>query len=97
MSHSKYMKRGESYSLNTLYASEKKKYTNICGVCGTQGYSPVILEEDLCDRDPDVVPYTKNKIIHDELIRILEPLYLDSLGRCEVCAKIQDKECNYRK
>jgi len=85
MSHSKYTKRGFSYIIEKSYSSEKK-YINICGICGHKGYSPVILEEGFLDKTG------KSFVVRRELIKILNPLSLDNLGRCEICAKIHDKE-----
>ena len=88
MSHSKLNKRGFSLYLSKWNRSAKK-YINICCICGSQGYSPVILETDFYNRDPDT--YTEKRAIYEELKKILQPLPLDDLGRCEVCAKIQTK------
>ena len=86
MSHSKLNKRGVSLYLNKWNRSAKK-YINICCICGSQGYSPVILEENFYNRDPHT--YLVNRAIYQELTKALKPLPLDDLGRCEVCAKIQ--------
>lgn len=88
MSHSKFNKRGFSLYLEKWNRSAKK-FINICGICGSQGYSPVILETDFYDRDPST--YTEERVIYQELTKTLKPLPLDGLGRCEACAKIQDK------
>lgn len=88
MSHSKLKKPGFSIYLNKWNPSAKK-YINICSICGSQGYSPVILAEDFYNREPNI--YTENRAIYKELTRTLKPLPLDSMGRCEICAKIQEQ------
>lgn len=87
MSHSKLKKRGFSLYLNKWNPSAKR-YVNVCKICGSQGYSLVILEADFYDKRPNV--YSEKRAIYEELIRALKPLPLDDLGRCEVCAKIQE-------
>ena len=86
MSHSKFNKRGFSLYLNKWNPSAKK-YINVCAICESQGYSPVILEADFYNGNPNI--YTENRAIYEELTRTLKPLLLDDVGRCEVCVKIQ--------
>ena len=88
MSHSKLNEPDFSIYLNKWNPSAKK-YINTCNICGSQGYSPVILAEDFCDREPNV--YQENRAIYKELTRTLKPLPLDSLGRCEICTNMQEK------
>ena len=86
MSHSKQTKRGFSLYIDKLNPSAKK-YINTCSICGSQGYSPVILAEDFYDKRPNL--FSANKAIYEELTKILKPLPLDDLGRCSICEKIQ--------
>jgi hypothetical protein len=88
MSHSKLKKPGFSLYLNKWNPSGKK-FINVCTICGRQGYSPVILGADFSDKCPDV--YSEKRAIFEELTRALKPLPLDDLGRCEECAKIQER------
>ena len=84
MSHSKNTKRGYSLYLESWNPSAKK-YINTCVICGHKGYSPVIDEDGFCDESP-------NGAIYSELKKTLPPLPLDGLGRCEQCARVQDKD-----
>ncbi len=83
MSHSKMTKRGRS-----LYVEKwnpyAKNYINTCAICGRKGYSSVIEQQDFCSTLEKTAIYT-------ELSKIYDKLELDSYGRCEICAKIQDK------
>ncbi|MEE0060670.1 MAG: hypothetical protein UE295_07580 [Acutalibacteraceae bacterium] len=81
MSHSKFTKRGYSLCLEKWNKSEKK-YINTCKICGHRGYSPAIEDEDFC-----TIP--ENKVIFEELSKILSKLELDEYGRCVYCAKVQ--------
>jgi len=81
MSHSKHTKRGYSISIEKWNRSAKK-YINICAICGHKGYSPVIEQDDF---------RKKNPVIYNELSKILPRQELDSLNRCEYCAKVHDK------
>lgn len=81
MSHSKHTKRGFSLYLERWDPSAKK-YVNTCAVCGRTGYSPVIECESF---------RAKKEVIYKELSKTLHVLELDELGRCAVCAKIQDE------
>ena len=83
MSHSKITKRGYSYHLEEWFP-HAKKYINTCIICGHKGYSPVIEEEGFCDRE--------GRAIYTELKKTLEVLPLDALGRCECCARVQDRK-----
>lgn len=87
MSHSKLKKRGYSLYLDRWNRSAKK-YVNVCNICGSQGYSPVILEADFYDKRPNV--YSEKRAIYEELTRTLKLLLLDVWGRCEICSKIQE-------
>ena len=78
MSHSKHTKRGYSLYLEKWNCSSKK-YINTCAICGHKGYSPVIEQEGF------------DKVIYEELSKTLSKMQLDELGRCEVCAKVQDR------
>ena len=82
MSHSKHTKRGYSLYIEKWNGSAKK-YINTCKICGHTGYSPVIENDNFCDSPG-------NKVIFRELTKTLEKLELDELGRCKICAKIQD-------
>ncbi|MBP5404528.1 MAG: hypothetical protein J6Y74_01070 [Clostridia bacterium] len=79
MSHSKWRKFGRSYTLERRGKSEK--YINTCAVCGSRGYDPNVDTENFA-RSLDETRYR-------ELIRILPPLALDALGRCEDCARLE--------
>ena len=83
MSHSKFTKRGKSLYLEN-WNPAAKKYINVCKICGHKGYSPVIEEEGFCDEK------LENGAIYSALKRTLTKLELDELGRCEICAKLQD-------
>lgn len=92
MSHSKFNKRGNSLYLNKSNPNAKK-YINECKICGYKGYSPAIEQSDfLSDRDKDPFVFTVNKAIYEELIKTYFVLELDEHGRCETCARIQDKK-----
>ena len=77
MSHSKHTKRGYSIYLEKWNPSAKK-YINTCAICGSKGYSPVI-EENL-----------KDTLEYRELTKTLPQMALDSFGRCNDCARVQD-------
>jgi hypothetical protein len=100
MPHEKYnTKRGTSYHIQDTH--ELKKYINKCIICGCEGYSPVILENDFFDPASNVNPppynhanrmFYKNRYIYDKLTSIFKKsLELDNLGRCEDCASAMDK------
>lgn len=83
MSHSKVTKRGRSLYVEKWNPSAKK-YINTCVLCGHKGYSPVIEQDDFCNT-------LENTAVYMELSKTLNKLELDSLERCEECARIQDK------
>ena len=84
MSHSKYRKNGHSLYIEN-WNPAAQKYINICYLCGRKGYSPAIEEKDFLDS-------LERKVIYAELTRMLPAaLALDSFGRCNDCAKQQDK------
>ena len=81
MSHSKFQQRKKGFSLAiNKWNRTAKKYINICYICGSKGYNPVILEDSF------------DKVLRDNLLKIHNPLSVDNLNRCEICAKIQDKK-----
>lgn len=83
MSHSKYTKRGRSLYIENWNPSAKK-YINTCTVCGYKGYSPAIEQNDFCTT-------AENKAIYEELSKTLCKLELDEFGRCNDCARVQNK------
>ena len=83
MSHSKQTKRGYSLYIES-WNSSAKKYITTCKICGHKGYSPVIEQEDFCSS-------LKNKVIYEELTKTLCRMQIDELGRCEDCARVQDR------
>ena len=92
MSHSKYNKRGKSLYLDN-WNPNAKKYINECSVFGHKGYSPAIEQPDfLSDTDKDPFTFSVNKAIYEELTKTFSVLELDEFGRCETCARIQDKK-----
>lgn len=90
MSHSKKLKHGSSFFVENLNSSAKR-FINTCAICGAQGYSPTIDEEGFIYEAPEKINY-EHRAIHAELTKIMQPLPLDELGRCPVCAKIMDKK-----
>lgn len=83
MSHSKYMKRGQSLYIDNWNPSAQK-YINVCTVCGIKGYSPAIEEKDFLNS-------LERKAIYSELTKMFHSaLTVDSFGRCRDCAKKQD-------
>ena len=85
MSHSKQRKRGNSLYLDH-WNPGAQKYIKICYLCGRKGYSPAIEAEDFTNS-------LENKAIYRELTRLFPgPLGLDSLGRCDDCARRQEKD-----
>ena len=83
MSHSKFTKRGYSLYIEKWNASAKK-YINTCAICGHKGYSPVIEQAEFQEK-------FGNWVIYRELTKTLRRMKLDKLGRCEDCARVQDK------
>ena len=85
MSHSNFRKNGKSLYIDNWNPSAKK-YIHICYLCGKKGYSPAIEAEDFTNS-------LEHKAIYNELRRMFDrPLSLDSLGRCDDCARLQDEE-----
>lgn len=83
MSHSKFRKKGQSLYLENWNPSAKK-YINCCYLCGRKGYSPAIEEKGFLDT-------IEHKAIYEELTKLFESsLSIDSYGRCDECAKLQD-------
>ena len=92
MSHSKCNKRGQSLYLEN-WNPNAKKYINECKLCGYKGYSPAIEQPDfLSEKDKDPFVFSVNKAIYEELTKTFSVVELDEFGRCETCAKIQDKK-----
>lgn len=89
MSHNK-TKRGNSLYVESWNPSAKK-HINTCCVCGKQGYKPSIEEDGFIHPSPRVTDYEHAAILV-ELSKIMQPLELDSLGRCEQCAKVMDRQ-----
>ena len=85
MSHSKHNKKGFSLYLEKWNPSSKK-YINVCKICGRKGYSQVILADDFYDKNSNI--HSEKRAIYEELIKTLNLLQLDDLGRCNVCAKL---------
>lgn len=82
MSHSKQTKHGFSLYIEKWNGSAKK-YINTCILCGHKGYDPIIENKEFCKN-------ARNKVIHNELTKILTVMQLDEFGRCEQCAWVQD-------
>ena len=90
MSHSKKTKRGHSLYVENWNPSAKR-FVRVCALCGTQGYDPSIDEEGFVHPSVNVTDY-EHSAIQAELTRIMKPLALDELGRCETCARVMDKK-----
>ena len=90
MSHSKITKKGYSLYIEKWNPSAKR-FINICVICGAQGYSPSIEQEGFV-KQPEKLADLEHRAIYAELTKTLKPLALDSLGRCELCAKLLDKQ-----
>jgi len=88
MSHSKKTKRGKSLFVEKWNPSAKR-HINVCALCGAVGYKPSIDDDGFIHPSPNVSDY-EHMAIRSELKRIYTPLSLDSLGRCEACAKAMD-------
>lgn len=82
MSHSKMTKRGYSHYIES-WNPKAKNYLCTCVLCGATGYKPSIEEEGFADDH-------EHRVILAELKKVYQPLPLDALGRCPVCAKRQD-------
>lgn len=89
MSHSKTTKRGKSLYVNEWNPSAKK-YVTTCRLCGKQGYNPSIEAEGFIHPSNQVTNF-EHRAIYAELTKVLQPLLLDALGRCEQCAAVMDK------
>ena len=90
MSHSKKTKKGKSLYVEKWNPSAKK-FISACAVCGKQGYNPSIEEEGFLHPSEGVTNY-EHRAIYAEITAIYSPLPLDSLGRCEDCARIMDSK-----
>jgi len=77
-------KRGFSLYLE-VWNPSAKRFINTCVLCGRKGYSPHIEESDFCIN-------LERCAIYSELIKVLPKMPIDSLGRCEDCARIQDEK-----
>ena len=82
MSHSKNTKKGFSLFVESWNA-KAKNYIVTCKICQKQGYSPSI-------EDDGFLKTHEHRAIYIELSKIMQPLELDHLGRCEVCARLTD-------
>ena len=82
--------RGKSLFVEKWNPSAKK-FINTCAICGKQGYKPSIAEEGFIHPAPNVTNH-EHDAIFSELSSVYEPLALDSLNRCENCAKLIDKK-----
>ena len=90
MSHSKKTKRGYSLYVERWNPSAKR-HINTCTLCGSIGYDPAIDDEGFIHPSPNETDHV-HSAIHAELTAIYKPLALDSLGRCETCARVMDKK-----
>ena len=91
MSHSKMTKRGRSHFVES-WNPKAKNFINTCALCGARGYSPTIDEDGFVYEGEARFPNFEHRAIRDELTRILSPLPLDSLGRCQTCSAVMDRE-----
>ncbi len=89
MSHSKFTKRGKSLFIES-WNPATKKHINTCVLCGTQGYNPSIDDEGFIGEEGKAKNF-EHRAMRDELRKVMKPLALDELGRCETCAKVMDK------
>lgn len=90
MSHSKMTKRGRSRYVESDNP-DAKRFINTCVLCGKQGYRPSIADAGFTGDSSAL--RNKNFVhsaIYAELSRMMEPLALDGLGRCEACAAVMD-------
>ena len=90
MSHSKKTKRGNSLFVES-WNPKAKKFINECARCGRRGFSPSILEDGFVHPSPNKTDF-EHSAIRAELTAILEPLSVDELGRCEMCAAVMDRK-----
>lgn len=89
MSHSKKLKRGSSFYVKNWNPSAKR-FINVCAVCGAQGYNPTIDDDGFVYDSSMKIANFEHRAIRQELKSTLNPLGLDSLGRCSHCAEIMD-------
>ena len=85
----KLSKKGKSLYVDK-WNPAAKKHINTCKLCGKQGYNPSIEDEGFIQPSPNATNY-EHRAIYAELTKILQPLPLDELGRCEHCAAIMDE------
>ena len=85
MSHSKHTKKGRSLYIEKWNPSAKR-LINTCVICGAQGYAPGIDDEGFIYDHAQKISDFEHRAIRAELKRVLKPLSLDALGRCEDCA-----------
>jgi hypothetical protein len=78
MSHSKPTKRSRSQYVER-WNPRAKRFIVSCALCGHTGFSPHILEQGFATT-------LEKQAIVEELQSTLQPLYLDELGRCTICA-----------
>jgi hypothetical protein len=78
MSHSKVTKKGRSQYVER-WNPLAKRFVVSCSLCGHTGFSPSILEEGFATT-------LQKKAIVGQLQKVLNPLHLDELCRCSVCA-----------
>lgn len=88
MSHSKKTKRGFSLYVER-WNPKAKRFVNVCALCGAEGYDPSIDEEGFTHPSVNVTDY-EHSAIQAELSRIMKPLALDELGRCEDCRRVME-------
>jgi hypothetical protein len=91
MSHSKFAKRGKSLYIEKWNPSAKR-FINTCIICGAQGYNPSIDDAGFVYDNDQKIANFEHRAIRDELKRTLNPLSLDSLGRCDNCARLMKKD-----
>lgn len=90
MSHSKHTKRGSSLYIEKWNPSAKR-FINTCAVCGARGYSPTIDDDGFVFDKAKNIASLVRRAIRAELKSVLQPLSVDTLGRCEDCAKRMEK------
>ena len=91
MSHSKFAKRGKSLYIEKWNPSAKR-FINTCIICGAQGYNPSIDDAGFVYDNEQKIANFEHRAIRDELKRTLNPLSLDSLGCCDNCARLMEKD-----
>lgn len=90
MSHSKKRKRGHSLYLEKWHPASKN-FLCRCVLCGKEGYRPSIEEEGFVNPSVNTTDYVHSAIVA-ELTSVYQPLQLDALGRCELCAALTDQK-----